>query len=596
SQIKRYTPKAQGLFDITPSDVGRPLEHFTNKLDYAGLHEDAQHVLNALQPIEREVRSADGLWFLARLTPYRTMDDKIDGVVLTFVDITNRKRSEEQLELQTAELREQAEILKLAYVIVLDAEWRILVWNSACEKIYGYMSGEAVGKIVHELLHTEFPCPREEIEEQLERTGQWEGELGHRRKDGTRLIVLSQLILHRRQPNCPPVILEVNSDITARRVAEEAAREADRNKDLFLATLAHELRNPLAAMASGVGILQRRDHDQRAIAQAAGIFERQLEHLSRIVEDLLEVERLTRGRIALRKSRTDVKKIVQAALESCKKIIDASKHRLNISTPNEPTIIEGDPIRLTQILSNLLDNAYKYTPQGGTIDLIAERNGPEIVFRVRDSGIGISAEALPHVFDTYYQAQPSTGSELIGLGIGLALVRQLTEMHAGKVIVESGGLGKGSEFIVRLPIAESPPADEVASPKPIEVNVDGPKRKVLIVDDNRDASDAMALLLEADGHTVRTALDGVSALQIAQEFAPEAAILDIGLPGMDGFELARRIREASPGVVLIALSGWRVDPNDARVRDAGFHFIFTKPIGPDELLKLPTLQSPSNSE
>jgi CheY-like chemotaxis protein len=169
-------------------------------------------------------------------------------------------------------------------------------------------------------------------------------------------------------------------------------------------------------------------------------------------------------------------------------------------------------------------------------------------------------------------------------------------MHGGEAIAESGGLGKGSEFIVRLPITESVPIDAVASPKPMEVNVDGPKRKVLIVDDNRDAGDAMALLLETDGHTVRTAQDGASALRIAQEFAPEAAILDIGLPGMDGFELARRIREASPGVVLIALSGWRVDPNDARVRDAGFHFIFTKPIGPEGLLKLPTLQPLSNSE
>jgi len=294
-----------------------------------------------------------------------------------------------------------------------------------------------------------------------------------------------------------------------------------------------------------------------------------------------------------------VNKIVQAALESCQKIIDASKHRLSISTPNEPTIIEGDPVRLAQILSNLLDNAYKYTPQGGTVELIAERNGPEIVFRVRDSGIGISAETLPHVFDTYYQGQPSIGSELTGLGIGLALVRQLTAMHGGEVIAESGGLGKGSEFIVRLPITESIPADEVASPaspQPMEVNVDGTKRKVLIVDDNRDANDAMALLLEADGHTVRTAQDGASALQIAQEFAPEAAILDFGLPGMDGFELARRIREVSPGVVLIALSGWRVDPNDARMRDAGFHFIFTKPVGPEGLLKLVTLQPPSNSE
>src|SRR5262249_34858611 len=233
-QIRRNTPKAQYLFNIPPLDIGRPLEHFTSNLNYSGLHEDGDRVLSTLQTVEREVSSNKGLWYLARLTPYRTVEDKIDGVVLTFVDITNRKRSEEQVERQSIEVKEQAEMLNLAHVLILDSERRIVLWNKGCEELYGYPASEALGKVAHELLKTEFPIPRAHIDAELQTKGQWEGELVHSTRDGSRKIVASHWIVHQRRPDQPPVILEVISDITARRVAEEAAREADRNKDLFL--------------------------------------------------------------------------------------------------------------------------------------------------------------------------------------------------------------------------------------------------------------------------------------------------------------------------------------------------------------------------
>jgi len=243
------------------------------------------------------------------------------------------------------------------------------------------------------------------------------------------------------------------------------------------------------------------------------------------------------------------------------------------------------------VFSNLLHNAFKYTPSGGNIDLTAERAGGEVVIRVRDSGIGIGAEMLPKLFEIYFQGTPSPGSELKGLGLGLTLVRQLTEMHGGTVAATSAGPGKGSEFVVRLPLA----AEQGREPKPLSrskehavaaVSSENPHRKVLVVEDNHDAADALALLLEAEGHDVRSVYHAASALETASQFQPEVAILDIGLPGMDGYELAQRLREAIPKIVLIALSGWRAEPGDNRVRDAGFRHYITKPVEAEQLRKL----------
>jgi two-component system, chemotaxis family, CheB/CheR fusion protein len=600
-QIKRYTPRARELFNITPADIGRPLEHFTNKLEYRSLHEDAERVLHTLRTFEREVRSTEGLWYLSRLTPYRTLEDKIDGVVLTFVDITNRKLFEERLERQTVELKEQAEILNLAHVMILDSDRRILVWNNGCEQLYGYSSVEAVGMHAHELLKTRFPCPPKELEDALQRDGQWQGELTQTTKSGTRLMVASHWIAHRRHPDLPPVILEVNSDITALRLAEEAAQEADRNKDLFLATLAHELRNPLAAMASGVEVLQYPEVDKQSTNRAIRILARQLKNLTRLVDDLLDVERLNHGRIPLRKTRAAVNSIVNAALESCQPRTTSGKHRLNVTIPPQSLFVEGDPVRLAQVVSNLLDNALKFTPEGGTIDLVVEQSGQEVTIRVRDTGVGISPQVIPQIFNLYFQAEPMHQTEVRGLGVGLNLVRRLTEMHGGTVTAHSSGLGRGAEFTVRLPLgsAASPEEYSASTPgaHPSAAAGQSPKRKVLIVDDNQDLAEAAALFLEANGHEVQAAPDGPTALRLVKDFQPDAAVVDIGLPGMDGYELAQRLRELLPDLPLAALSGWRIDPGDGRPREAGFSTYFIKPADPEKLLKfVANLPRPKKAE
>ncbi len=452
-RIKLYTPPAQQLFNITPVDLGRPLQHFSNKLERSSLIEDTNEVLRTLQATEREVHSADDHWYLARMAPYRTLDEKIDGVVLTFVDITTRKRSEEQLRRQADTLREQAEILNLAHVFVLDADRRIILWNPGCERLYGYTSEEALGKNAHELLKTDFLRPRAQIDAELKATGQWQGDLIHSTRAGTRIIVASHWILHQREDDKQAVILEVNNDITARRTAEDALLEADQNKDRFLLTLSHELRNPLSAMLSSLTLLQRADVAPDTATKARDIIGRQLNHLMHLVDDLLDIERLTHGRIALKKTRIELSAVVNSAIETARPLIDQKRDKLKVALPTEPVILNGDLTRLAQVLTNLLHNACKYSPPDSSIELNAELVGREVAIRVRDSGMGVAPEMLPKLFDVYAQGQPLPGAELQGFGIGLALVRQLTEMHGGTVSASSPGVGKGSEFVVRLPLA-----------------------------------------------------------------------------------------------------------------------------------------------
>jgi two-component system CheB/CheR fusion protein len=456
-QIKRYTPQIQQLFNITPLDIGRPLSHFTHQLDYPTLSDDAEEVLRSLRTIEREVHSAGDKWYLARLLPYRTIEDRIDGVVVTFVDITTRLREEAQLRQRTAELEERAEILNMAPAFILDENRRITMWNSRCESTYGFSAQEAIGKNAHELLKTVFPQTRAEVDAQLQRTRQWEGELIHTTRSGVQIVVASHWILHHDE-NRPPSILEMNIDVSARRRAEEALRDADRNTDRFLATLAHELRNPLGAIRNGLALVRRAGSDSAAARRAYQIVERQAGSLTRLVDDLVDVERLRHGQIRLQKSRIELRSVIDAAVEMSQPRIDEGGHHLQVTTPPQSVEFDGDLTRLAQVISNLLDNAAKYTPKGGNIEVSGERVANQITIKVRDSGMGIGAEMLPKLFELYAQGQPLPGRASQGFGVGLALVRQIVELHGGSVSAASDGPGRGSEFVVRLPVT-SPAKD-----------------------------------------------------------------------------------------------------------------------------------------
>ncbi len=368
--------------------------------------------------------------------------------------------------------------------------------------------------------------------------------------------------------------------------ANAALRDADRHKDEFIAILAHELRNPLAPIRAAVDMMSLMPLEQPQLRWAREVIDRQTMHLSRLVDDLLDVSRISRGTIKLNKEPLTLRTILDRSVEAAQPIISAHHHELQIECPAETATVQGDPTRLVQILSNLLNNAAKYMQASGTILLRASVDGDHAVFAVKDSGIGLTSEALPKLFNLFSRVHEDEGQLPSGLGIGLALVRQLVELHGGTVSATSPGPNRGSEFTVRLPLsANVVPVEEhldIVRPMPAQTRA----LRVLVADDNADALESLALLLEVCGHEVRKASDGQETLQAVTAWRPDVALLDIGMPILDGYEVARRIRGEpwGPQLFLVAVSGWGQSEDRQRATDAGFDLHFRKPIG------LPTLE------
>ena len=386
-------------------------------------------------------------------------------------------------------------------------------------------------------------------------------------------------------------------DDLERRVAERTAeldqanialQDADRRKDEFLATLGHELRNPLAPLRNGLQVMRLATADTAAVERARAMMERQLTQIIRLVDDLLDVNRISRGTFVLRMERSSLSDIVHHALETCGPPIEQQQHRLTVSLPPVPIYVDADSARLSQALCNLLVNAAKYTPTGGDIWLNLRRVGGEAVISVKDSGVGISPEMLDDIFEMFTQLDRSLESSQAGLGIGLTVVRRLVEMHGGTVEAKSGGLGKGSEFTVRLPVAVVQEKDIDRISSHVQSGPNGHKRRVLIADDNEDAAASLAMMLNIMGNDARTAPDGLAALDIGAEFSPEIVLLDIGMPKLNGYDAARRIREQpwGAGIVLVALTGLSQDEDRRLSHEAGFDFHLVKPVEPVALEKL----------
>ena len=371
---------------------------------------------------------------------------------------------------------------------------------------------------------------------------------------------------------------------------DSAARlaESDRRKDEFLATLAHELRNPLAPMRNGVQLLRLNNANPALAEQARAMMERQLEQMVRLVDDLLDMSRISLGKIELRREWAELGAIVHSAVESIGPFIERSGHTLELELPAGPLYLDADPVRLAQVFSNLLNNAAKYTERGGTIVLAAARRDAQVEVSVRDNGIGIPPQMLPRVFDMFTQVDHSLEKAHGGLGIGLTIVKRLVELHGGTVQARSEGEGRGSEFIVRLPLREPGAARRPAAPAAAQeaaMRAQAPARRILVVDDNADSAASLAMLLQALGNEASTAPDGPSALEAVQSGQPDLVLLDIGMPGMSGYEACQRIR-AQPwgrGVTLVALSGWGQEEHKARARAAGFDHYLVKPVDPEAL-------------
>jgi two-component system, chemotaxis family, CheB/CheR fusion protein len=448
-RIVRFTPLFANLFGLRNTDIGRPISDLARLNACEGLESDAQLALR-LEHTDREMKGPDGRWYLNRVLPYRTEGGQLEGVVLTLIDISERKR------------------------------------------------------------------------------------------------------------------------------AELALREADRSKDEFLAVLAHELRNPLAPISSGVEVLMRSSQDSGTVERIATTIGRQSKQLIRLVDDLLEVSRIRGGKLQLRSSIIDLRDVIEDALAAARPAIGRQAHRLEINITDEPMTVVGDAARLTQVLSNLLSNAVRYTPPRGTISLSATREGERVVVTVKDSGVGIPRESIERVFEMFYQIRSSGPQSGAGLGIGLTLAKTLIELHGGSISARSSGLNQGSEFKVQLPVT--------TSPLPLKTRVDEQPvdraHRILIVDDNVDAAESLCLLMKSLGKSdVRTAASGPEALQTAEQLHPDIVLLDLMMPGMDGYEVARRLRREPWGaeLLLVALSGWGHEEQRRRSKEAGFDRHVTKP-------------------
>lgn len=506
------------------------------------------------------------------------------GAVLVFRDVGEKGRAEKDLRTSEERLRTVTDAARVGLVVV-DPSHRYLFVNRAYCEIFGLPEGDLVGRRVADVLASVY---EQQIRPRLDRG--FAGErvtyelVVPRSAGGSRHCAVA----YEPQSDGSGVrqVVSVVVDITDRKRAEEALkaseaalRDTDRRKDEFLATLAHELRNPLAPLRTGLGVLKITPAGERA-TRVREMMERQLTHMVRLIDDLLDVSRISRGTIELKKARVTVKAIMDSALEATSPLIESSGHTLAVWIPDTPLYLDVDPTRIAQALINLLGNAAKYTPRAGSIELSAERDAHEAVVRVKDTGIGLAEEMLPRVFEMFTQIQRTGEGAQTGLGIGLALARRLVEMHGGTVTAESAGPGQGSTFTVRLPLAVAPagvtPAMEQASataPTP-------GRRRILVVDDNVDAAETLAMVLESSEHEIRTAHAGGEALSTARIFDPDFVFLDIGLPDMDGYAVARQIR-ADPRLrraVLIALTGWGSEDDRRRSAEAGFDVHLTKPV------------------
>ena len=373
-------------------------------------------------------------------------------------------------------------------------------------------------------------------------------------------------------------------DMTSRKRGEDVLREADRRKDEFLATLSHELRNPLAPIRNALELLRRAADDAAVKERALAIMGRQLQQLVRLTDDLLDVSRITTDRLELRPERLDLRAVLASAMETTQPLVDAAGHTLSVALPPDPLPVDGDFTRIAQAFSNLLNNAVKYTDRGGQVMVTARGEGSSVVVTVSDTGIGIDPQQMPHVFDMFRQLERSSDRAQSGLGIGLTLAKRLIELHHGRIEAHSHGRGKGTTFTVRLPRATTPVGRITAIPPSPIPAVRG---RVLVAEDIPDAAEMLRMMIDAMGHDVRVAADGVQAVELATEFAPHIALLDVGMPRMDGYEAARQIRaRLGSSVVLVAVTGWGQEEDQQRARSAGFDYHLTKPADPDVVEQL----------
>jgi PAS domain S-box-containing protein len=503
-------------------------------------------------------------------------------------DLTRRREQEEELRQSEERFRLLVDSVQDYAIFMLDANGCVASWNPGAARLKGYSAADIIGRHFSVFYPPEVAAsgwPAHELTE-ARRTGRFEDEGWRVRKDGTRFM--ANVVINAVHDGTGQLrgFAKVTRDVTERQRVQILEHEG-RQMTEFLAMLGHELRNPLASIRNAAGILRARDLADPGVVWARDLIDRQVSHLGVLVDDLLDVGRITSGKVVLHHEPADLALIACRAVESTRPLSDARHQFIDIAVPTQAVVVNGDPTRLSQVALNILNNAVKYTPPRGHIEVRVEAQGQDAVLRVRDDGIGMSSELLPRVFDLFAQGERSLDRSEGGLGVGLTLVRQLVEMHGGTVTANSAGAGRGSEFVVRLPLLCVDPAD-LAATGPSEPAAAGTskRRRVLVVDDNPDSADSMSMLLTLWGHETRVAGDGPSAMALVAEFRPDLVLLDIGLPGMSGYEVAAQLHAQAACPMLVAMTGYGQEEDRAMSSAAGFSMHLVKPVSGDDLREL----------
>ncbi|MCW7539007.1 PAS domain S-box protein [Aquabacterium sp. A7-Y] len=594
--IKRYTPRATQIFSIIPSDVGRSLLDIRHRLDYETLADDATEAFQSLRQIEREVSSSDGKWYLARLLPYRTTEDRIDGAVLTFIDITTRRQAEESMRLVAESTKDYA-------IITMDLEGRITTWNKGAERIFGYPDSEVVGKSLSFLFGQDDDAPPEGLQGELRRAreqGRAEDDRWHLRMDGMR-IFCSGIVTPLYRDGELQGYAKIARDLTGSKNLEgereallrretsgrAVAQMSSDLKDEFLAVLSHELKNPLNLIQMNAELLTRLPgaREVPAVVQAAETIHRTVLSQAQIIDDLLDLSRLNTGKLTLRRTQVDFLAIVQRIAEAVAADALAKQLDIQLELPEQPLLLHADPVRLEQITWNLVSNAVKFTPSGGQVVLRLGLVEGEARLEVVDNGRGIEPEFLPKVFDMFQQAESRSIRHEGGLGIGLALVKQLVGLHGGRVEARSLGTGHGTTFVVCLPTG---PDEHCAKPQGGPGQQGGLEGvRVLLVDDERQTAETLRRLLGMEGIDVKMASSAPEALALCEKESFDVIVSDIAMPGMDGYQLVERLvampRHAQTR--KIAVSGFGRPSDVQRALATGFHAHLSKPVTLEQLLR-----------
>jgi PAS domain S-box-containing protein len=534
----------------------------------------------------RTRKNGSRFWANVVITTIRDERGNLLGFSKVTRDLTERVRHESRLRESEERFRLLVESVVDYAIVTLDEEGMITSWNTGAERINGHKGTEIVGRHFSRLYPPEdirANKPWRQLATARER-GRVNDESWRIRSDGTQYWANNVIAALPESESRRRTYYMVTQDLSQRRHAETLADTAQRMHE-FIAMLAHELRNPLAPIRNAVALMARREVKDPLVEAMRQTIDRQSQNLTRIVDELLDVNRVARGQFTIERQAIDLRDVLARAVETSRPLIDMHTHHLHVSIADEPIECFGDPMRLAQVMVNILNNAAKYTPDGGDIWLSTARQGNTVELRVRDNGRGIERDLIDRVFDLFMQVDPNAGSALGGLGVGLALVRRIVELHGGSVQAASDGLGKGSEFIVRLPLASRP---ETTGPVVADQSHERASRplRVLVIDDNVDAANSLCLLLQSMGHTVRAVYDGPSGIATAQDFAPEVVMLDIGMPVMSGYDVARALRASSSRYVIVAVTGWGHEAAKRQSREAGFDQHLVKPVSEAQLAQV----------